>query len=119
MMMCIGSVSDFEAQIHAAHALNELSAEERELAGRSLDWLVARECDSHGNCFGMPIEPSHPYSHGRRFIPAWLAAERERCMAGPTWGPTFHNLFGYTLPDLCDSILVMYDGVIVRRTALT
>lgn len=49
------------------------------------DWLYARRYqDSEEGKLGHvclpPVEPKRPYSHGRRFIPAWLAADRELCM---------------------------------------
>jgi hypothetical protein len=96
MMMCIGGVSDFEAQMVEPPFGHASSGDYVELKTRSIAWEEARRCDAHGNCFGMPTEPSRPYSHGRRFIPARLAAERERCMAKD-----------------CGTVLYLRDGYVV------
>lgn len=83
MMMCISGVTDFEAQLTASvERFAQGPADERELRIRSGDWLYCRYyMDTLKPDFWIePLEPPRPYSHGRRFIPAWLVAERERCM---------------------------------------
>lgn len=85
MMMCISGVSDFEALTALAIELNP-DAERQERMVRGADWAYARRLDKRRpselaqGLAGPILEPPRPYSHGRRFIPAWLAAERERCM---------------------------------------
>ena len=102
MMMCISGVSDFEAQIDrsADRFMRGRSAEEAELVTRSWDWLYARQYvdGSFDRLAPAAVEPSRPYSNGRRFIPAWLAAERERCMAMD-----------------CGTVLYLRDGYVVLR----
>lgn len=87
MMMCIGSVSDFEAQltVSAEQLAWPGTAEERERRLRGTDWLYDRRADNGWSIFQPPVDPSLPYSHGRRFVPAWLSADREISMAFWTW----------------------------------
>lgn len=85
MMMCIGGSADFEAQMLASveHYSKWRSAADLELAERSATWLRARKHADFGWGLGLclrRVEPPRPDSYGRRFIPAWLASERERCM---------------------------------------
>lgn len=99
MMMCIGSVRDFEAQIDRSvdRFMRGRSAEEAELVTRSWDWLYARQYvdGSFDRLAPAAVEPSRPYSNGRRFIPAWLAEERELSMADG-----FSDDIGRTYSDL-------------------
>lgn len=111
MMMCIGSVSDFEAQM----APQRQTAEDIELAERSSDWIWARcYADDPALAFDRsPTEPRRPYSHGRRFIPAWLAAERARCMwsdDGATAADVWQFMWNSTVVlDKDPSVMRMYD----------
>lgn len=66
-----------------------------------------RSCPGCHDCdplLGVPFEPPRPYSHGRRFIPAWLAAERACAMAldpyspGAAWYASVDRLPGYISP---------------------
>lgn len=49
-----------------------------------------------------------PAGNGRRFIPAWLAAERERCMATPLAGLQPHNMGGFIDFYLDSSVVVRH-----------
>lgn len=57
-------------------------------------------------------------SNGRRFIPAWLAAERERCMAIPLAGLQHHNLGGFVDFDRDPGVVVHMRGVRIVRTII-
>lgn len=103
MMMCIGGVIDFEAQLTASVERFAVgSVEDLERRVRGGDYCYARfYMDKlHHDYWIEPLEPSRPYSHGRRFIPEWLAAERERSMPREMlWRTSAPLTIGYVFDD--------------------
>lgn len=115
MMMCIGGLSDFEAQIDrsADRFMRGRSAEEAELVTRSWDWLYMRQHvdGSLNRAAPAAVEPPRPYSHGRRFIPAWLIADREFYMAASIscdyhGAEARHRLYGVVRVDVDTTVMV-------------
>jgi hypothetical protein len=127
MMMHIGNVSDFEAQLTASvERLTQMSPEDLELETRRLDWLHARDLDYFGHgieSLMRPVEPQRPYSYGRRFIPDWLAVEREFYMAAAIscdyhGAEARHNLYGLVRVDV-DATVMARCKCIVRGDEVT
>lgn len=117
MMMCIGSVSDFEVQMMASveRYSKWRSAEDLERAERSDTWLRARQSADLGWGLGLCLrrmEPARPYYHGRHFIPAWLVEDREfyvtseaSTVNGDLVAIAWHRDLGKVRPDADSSVL--------------